>query len=505
MHKNDRVAVCQFHEDLADSCHQYISIESDRNSKVERILAIHAKGAKQQMISAFLSSHVIKLGENPELTTKLSFISEKLQRLISDLKRQLDQVKPKGKISDIDFFDKHCTEFDKVIKHFQQSVGVLLYKFIANSLFNCLPGKLDFILDKLAASIEFLSEPSFHQQHEFCIFVGNSTGLQREQSKQVRPCSEMGHRSYRPERRDSSDTDSDEKDDLDKSKPKDEYTEQSITQTAETAATENCMFSKTSDSQKESILHYMNPVVSRVYYERGPYEVEPSDKEDIEYRPFKTFKNGPMYEGQWNKLTNKSEGKGTCIYSNGIMYEGMWEDDIVNGRGRAIYPSGNVYEGDWVDHKYHGHGVYSKSNGVKYEGEFKNNMQNGYGIQTWPNGKKYAGEFLNDEFHGEGTYTFPDGRKYQGKFANGQRHGYGVETWPNGDKYEGNFSSGVENGHGTHTWKSGAKYSGGFKDGVKDGQGEYTYADGTKMKGTWHNDNLNGFVTEITPDGEETR
>ena len=59
--------------------------------------------------------------------------------------------------------------------------------------------------------------------------------------------------------------------------------------------------------------NYANPKVQFIKEKLGPFNYNPAPSEDgvkRKTRPLITLENGARYEGEWNEVTNKREGKG---------------------------------------------------------------------------------------------------------------------------------------------------------------------------------------------------
>ena len=113
--------------------------------------------------------------------------------------------------------------------------------------------------------------------------------------------------------------------------------------------------------------NYQNPKVLEIKDRLGSFNYEPSPADDgvkRKKRALITLENGARYEGEWNELTNKRDGRGYQIWADGSLYEGYWKNDKANGRGRLIHADGDVYEGDWKDDKAHGYGKYMHTDGA---------------------------------------------------------------------------------------------------------------------------------------------
>jgi hypothetical protein len=59
--------------------------------------------------------------------------------------------------------------------------------------------------------------------------------------------------------------------------------------------------------------NYQNPKVLEIKDRLGPFNYEPSPADDgvkRKKRALITLENGARYEGEWNELTNKRDGRG---------------------------------------------------------------------------------------------------------------------------------------------------------------------------------------------------
>ncbi|XP_057291663.1 radial spoke head 10 homolog B2-like isoform X3 [Hydractinia symbiolongicarpus] len=120
---------------------------------------------------------------------------------------------------------------------------------------------------------------------------------------------------------------------------------------------------------------------------------------------FFRFKNGNMYEGNWEN--NKRNGKGTMYWYNlGQEYSGDWVDGIQTGYGENIwflkrvsnsqYPLRNHYIGEFLNGERHGNGIFYYASGAIYNGQWKNNMKHGDGKFIFKNGCVFSGKFSDD-------------------------------------------------------------------------------------------------------------
>ena len=189
-----------------------------------------------------------------------------------------------------------------------------------------------------------------------------------------------------------------------------------------------------------------------------------ADQTKLEVRPLQKLDNGVYYFGQWNKETDKREGRGVAVYSDGSFYEGLWINDLRSWVGRITYPNGNAYQGEWrLDSTENCYGYYLSKEGIlakgtwveskldgegyeairkefTYHGYFLHGVKEGKGTAKWSDGSKYEGELKNNKFNGTGKYNYKDGRNYSGiifctisigNFRDNKMHGKGIFTWAN--------------------------------------------------------------------------
>ena len=81
-------------------------------------------------------------------------------------------------------------------------------------------------------------------------------------------------------------------------------------------------------------------------------------------------------------------GQGTFTWKNGNVYNGNWERDLMNGHGKYTYANGNIYEGQWLNGKKHGQGKMTYISGEKNSGKGTVSI------------KVKEGEWKDDEFIG---------------------------------------------------------------------------------------------------------
>ena len=120
-------------------------------------------------------------------------------------------------------------------------------------------------------------------------------------------------------------------------------------------------------------------------------------------------------------------------------------------------------EGQYMNGTLHGQGTeyYLNQKYESYVGEFKNGIKDGYGTLTYSDGSTYIGEFKNDVRHGLGTFTnngkLTKGTVYVGEFKNDLYHGFGKITFPEGQGFEGTFVNNEMNGQITMLYPDGSK------------------------------------------------
>lgn len=202
-----------------------------------------------------------------------------------------------------------------------------------------------------------------------------------------------------------------------------------------------------------------------------------------------------FYIGEWNKISNKPEGRGVAYYKDKALYEGFWKDGKQNGKGKVLYPNGQVYQGDWKNGVIDGYGIFMSpisnetgnytekikghwkegnahgdgyqilSDGCTYRGDFINSVKSGKGKFEWPDGKSYYGDVKDNQIHGKGQYKYKDGRRYIGDFKRNKMHGMGVYIWPDGQRYEGQFNKDRRSGYGILKLANGKEFEGKWKRG----------------------------------------
>ena len=58
-----------------------------------------------------------------------------------------------------------------------------------------------------------------------------------------------------------------------------------------------------------------------------------------------------LVQGQFDKKTNKFDGRIVKILQDGTRYEGFCKQGLKHHFGRMIYANGDVYEGMWFEGK----------------------------------------------------------------------------------------------------------------------------------------------------------
>ncbi|HED24027.1 MAG TPA: hypothetical protein ENN91_02785, partial [Firmicutes bacterium] len=82
-----------------------------------------------------------------------------------------------------------------------------------------------------------------------------------------------------------------------------------------------------------------------------------------------TFKDGAIYEGEWQK--GRRHGQGVWTRPDGYRYTGEWADDKPNGLGMLVLPGGRKYIGEWKNGKRHGLGIEIRADGTKITGKWE--------------------------------------------------------------------------------------------------------------------------------------
>ena len=157
--------------------------------------------------------------------------------------------------------------------------------------------------------------------------------------------------------------------------------------------------------------------------------------------------------------------KGRIYFPNGI-YEGEVNNKTFNGKGILKYKNGDIYEGDFENGIKKGNGkmIFIKNN-IEYIGGFNNGEINGKGKMTFDNGIYYKGDFINGKFEGKGLLSNINNEwSYNGEFKYGYINGYGKFIFTNGDLYEGNYLYNIKNGEGNYVFKNGNSFNGTWKN-----------------------------------------
>lgn len=205
------------------------------------------------------------------------------------------------------------------------------------------------------------------------------------------------------------------------------------------------------------------------------------------------FKNGNLYEGNWNESI-VMDGTGRYYIDDGNLFiEGIWN----NGKsiyGRIFYPNNNIYIGDIKDSSCHGKGKLIFENGNIYEGDFVEGEIEGEGVYTFQDGTTYEGKFSKSDLKGHGIMKWTNGIIYEGEFDGTTLNNFGKLTG-NNEEYEGNFMNNFFNGKGKYTFNDGSIYEGDFDSGYKSGTGKFTKKDEFIYEGSWSNNFPHGFGT----------
>ncbi|CRH01310.1 conserved Plasmodium protein, unknown function [Plasmodium relictum] len=240
------------------------------------------------------------------------------------------------------------------------------------------------------------------------------------------------------------------------------------------------------------------------------YKQNESKKECINYNNISvstvTLSDGSVYTG--TMLDNKLHGRGVLKYVNGDVYEGEFSNGKKEGKGKWTDKEGNSYDGYWKEDRKHGEGVYKTFDGLIFEGSFNNNKKEGKATITTPEKTKYICTFENDEEVGEAEFFFANGDHALGFIKDGNLDKNGRYEFKNGDIYVGNFKNGLFHGKGYYKWNSNSSfkiYEGEYIEGSRNGNGQLINIDGRILRGKFKNNNLDGEVLEISPQGNQVK
>ena len=102
------------------------------------------------------------------------------------------------------------------------------------------------------------------------------------------------------------------------------------------------------------------------FYDSGKAsEMKPIKFSHYEYlKGTMKYKNGDIYNGEWDRILPYKSGIGTMQYANGDKYSGEWKNDEIYGNGIMEYADSSKYEGKWVYNQWHGNGKYTKPDGT---------------------------------------------------------------------------------------------------------------------------------------------
>ncbi|SOS81440.1 conserved Plasmodium protein, unknown function [Plasmodium sp. gorilla clade G1] len=219
-----------------------------------------------------------------------------------------------------------------------------------------------------------------------------------------------------------------------------------------------------------------------------------------------TLLNGSIYKGTLKD--NKLHGKGIVNFNDGSSYEGEFKNGKKEGKGKWSDGNGNSYEGEWLDDKRHGNGIYKTKDGFIFDGSFKENKRHGKATITTPDETKYICNFENDQEIGDVEFFFANGDHAYGSIKDGTLDNYGRYEFSNGDIYVGNFKNGLFHGKGYYKWNYGEDYKvyeGNYFKGKRNGTGQIIHSDGRIFFGAFKDDNMDGEILEISPQGIQTK
>ena len=116
-----------------------------------------------------------------------------------------------------------------------------------------------------------------------------------------------------------------------------------------------------------------------------------------------------------NKLIN---GQLTAILDNAEAVFTVADGEISYNKVNISYKNGDIYEGEW-NKGLNGIGTLNFKNGDSYTGKFVNSKRDGEGIYMWNDGASYDGMWEDDMMHGTGIYyfNFDKSKRLEGNFS----------------------------------------------------------------------------------------
>jgi hypothetical protein len=100
------------------------------------------------------------------------------------------------------------------------------------------------------------------------------------------------------------------------------------------------------------------------------------------------FKNGQIYEGEFDHKNNRYNGYGVLSYPNGSRYEGNLSDGYREGAGVMYLKDGSQIKSNWKANDISGVAQYADANGNTYTGPFKGELPDGAGEIVMKDGQK---------------------------------------------------------------------------------------------------------------------
>ncbi|CDW85895.1 phosphoenolpyruvate carboxylase kinase [Stylonychia lemnae] len=162
------------------------------------------------------------------------------------------------------------------------------------------------------------------------------------------------------------------------------------------------------------------------------------------FMPLIQDNKGDQYQGEYDNITKKKDGRGRQVTFQGDILEGLWKNNLLDGQGRVILKNGDCQMG-----------------------EYKGNLPTGYGKFYWISGEFYEGQFDDSLRHGYGYFKNKDGHEFYGQFVKDLQEGAAVSTLVNGDINLGQWIKGKKQGIQILIPKDGGKIKiNKFKDNV---------------------------------------
>ena len=206
---------------------------------------------------------------------------------------------------------------------------------------------------------------------------------------------------------------------------------------------------------------------------------------------------GEIYEGE-TLPGDIPHGYGTCAYRNGLMYEGQWEHGTETGWGTISDVDDIVlYQGDLLHGALTGSGEDAITLRLNTVRQFSRVWHRDYTSRAHFNYSSVSPSCVPllsiVVMQYTGKVFFGNGDRFTGQLRDGLFHGRGYYTSVScGASYDGDWSDGQRNGNGVMIYGDSSRYSGQWRLGSKHGRGELVSASGHSYKGNWTSDVMDG-------------